>query len=167
MTKDMLVERQNAWDFIVARYRELTPHQSKHLHALQDERGLDIVLHLFQEYAALRLGRPLAGDEVAAAETEVAAWRAEVILPLRRLRRALKDSSRFAPRQQESAQELRARIAQAELDAERTELNALCDWLSSQACPLPRTSRRVAGEAEGLKRESRTQYASPCWPWDS
>ena len=163
MAHDIPVNRQEAWDFIVARYRELTPEQSKHLHALQDEQGLDIVLHLFQEFSALRLGRPLAPDEVAAAESQIAAWRAEVILPLRRLRRALKDPPGFAPGLQEGAQALRARIAQAELDAEQAELHALCDWLSSQAGP--RTPGTVVGDPEGLKRASRMQYASPSWPW--
>lgn len=137
MTNEIPVNKQDAWDFIVARYRELTPHQSKHLHAQQDEQGLDIVLHLFQEYSALRLGRSLAPDEVAAAESQIAGWRAEVILPLRRLRRALKAPPGSAPGLQEGAQALRPRIAQAELDAEQAELYALCDWLSSQACPRP------------------------------
>lgn len=129
------VDKQDAWDFIVARYRDLTPHEARHLHALQDEQGLDIVLHLFQEYAAARLGRSLAPGQVAAAEAQIAAWRSEVILPLRRLRRALKDPSRFAPGQQESAQALRVRIAQAELEAEQAELFALCDWFSRSPPP--------------------------------
>lgn len=163
MTDEKPVSKQDAWKFIVARYRDLTPHESKHLHGLQDEHGLDIVLHLFQEYSASRLGRSLTPDEVAAAESRIAGWRTEVILPLRRLRRALKDPPSFAPGQQESAQALRARIARAELEAEQAELYALCDWLSSQACPAPRTPRNVVGD---LKRESRTQYANPSWPWD-
>lgn len=163
MTDGRPVSKQDAWDFIVARYRDLTPHESQHLHALQDEHGLDIVLHLFQEYSALRLARSLTPDEVAAAESQVAGWRSEVILPLRRLRRALKDRSGFAPGQEESVEALRARIARAELDAEQAELYALCDWLSSQACPRPRTPENVVGH---LKRESRMQYANPCWPWD-
>ncbi|MCP5283983.1 MAG: DUF2390 domain-containing protein [Burkholderiaceae bacterium] len=132
MTHEMPVDKQDAWDFIVARYGGLAPHESKQLHALQDEQGLDIVLHLFQEYAALRLGRSLAPDQVAAAEAQIAGWRSEVILPLRRLRRALKDPCSFAAGQQERAQALRARIAGAELEAEQVELFALCDWLSSQ-----------------------------------
>ncbi len=165
MTKELLVDRHDAWDFIVARYRELTPHQSKRLHALQDEQGLDIVLHLFQEYSTLRLGRSLAPDEVAAAESQIAGWRAEVVLPLRRLRRALKGLPSSAPGLQEAAQALRARIAQAELDAEQAELYALCDWLSSRAGPPPRTPANVVDDPGGLKRESRMQYASPSWPW--
>ena len=162
MTDEKPVSKQDAWDFIVSRYRDLTPDESKHLHGLQDEHGLDIVLHLFQEYSASRLGRPLTPDEVAAAESQIAAWRCEVILPLRRLRRALRAPSSFAPGLQEDAQALRARIARAELDAEQAELYALCDWLSSQACPAPRASEHVVG---GLKRESRMQYASLSWPW--
>jgi uncharacterized protein (TIGR02444 family) len=158
MSDEEPISKQDAWDFIVARYRDLTPQESKHLHALQDEQGLDIVLHLFQEYSALRLGRSLTPDEVAAAESQIAGWRSEVIQPLRRLRRALKDSPSFAPGLQEAAQALRARIAQAELDAEQVELYALCDWLSLRTCPPIRSSKSVVGD---LKRESRTQYGSP------
>ena len=156
------VSRQDAWNFIVARYRDLTPDELKYLHGQQDAHGLDIVLHLFQEYSALRLGRSLTPDEVASAGSQIAGWRSEVILPLRRLHRALKDPPGFAPVQPESAQALRALIARAELEAEQAELYALCDWLSSQACPPARTSTIVVDE---LKRESRMQYASLSWPW--
>ena len=127
------VSRQDAWNFIVARYRDLTPDELRHLHGQQDAHGLDIVLHLFQEYSALRLGRSLTPDEVASAESQIAGWRSEVILPLRRLRRGLEDPPSFATGQPESAQALRALIARAELEAEQVELYALCDWLSSMA----------------------------------
>ena len=127
------VSRQDAWNFIVARYRDLTPDELKHLHGQQDAHGLDIVLHLFQEYSALRLGRSLSPDEVASAGSQIAGWRSEVILPLRRLRRGLEDPPSFATGQPESAQALRALIARAELEAEQVELYALCDWLSSMA----------------------------------
>ena len=127
------VSRQDAWNFIVARYRDLTPDELKYLHGQQDAHGLDIVLHLFQEYSALRLGRSLTPDEVASAESQIAGWRSEVILPLRRLRRGLEDPPSFATGQPESAQALRALIARAELEAEQVELYALCDWLSSMA----------------------------------
>ena len=133
MTDAKPVSKQDAWDFIGARYRDLTPDESKHLHGLQDAHGLDIVLHLFQEYSALRLGRSLTPDEVASAESQIAGWRSEVILPLRRLRRGLEDPPSFATGQPESAQALRALIARAELEAEQVELYALCDWLSSMA----------------------------------
>ncbi|WP_439589345.1 DUF2390 domain-containing protein [Hydrogenophaga sp.] len=85
----------------------------------QDAHGLDIVLHLFQGYSALRLGRSLTPDEVASAESQIAGWRFEVILPLRRLHRALEDPPGFAPGQPESAQALRTLIARAELEAEQ------------------------------------------------
>ena len=162
MTDAKPVSKQDAWDFIGARYRDLTPDELKYLHGQQDAHGLDIVLHLFQEYSALRLGRSLTPDEVASAESQIAGWRSEVILPLRRLRRGLEDPPSFATGQPESAQALRALIARAELEAEQAELYALCDWLSSQACPPARTSTIVVDE---LKRESRMQYASLSWPW--
>ncbi len=133
LTHPTRVGKQDAWDFIVARYGELTPDESKHLHERQDEQGLDIVLHFFQAYAALWLGRSLTPDEVGAAESLVADWRADVVWPLRRLRRALKDRPGSIPGLKDAAQVLRARMAQAELDAEQAELHALCDWLAGRA----------------------------------
>lgn len=82
----------------------------------------------------MRLGRSLTLGEVASAESQIAEWRFEVILPLRRLHRALKDPPGFAPVQPESAQALRrTSLPRAELEAEQVELYALCDWLSSMA----------------------------------
>lgn len=135
MTDVKPVSRQDAWNFIVARYRDLTTDELKRLHGQQDAHGLDIVLHLFQAYSALRLGRSLTADEVASAESRIAGWRSEVILPLRRLHRALKDPPGFASVPPESAHALRTLIARAELDAEQAELYALCDWLSSMTAP--------------------------------
>lgn len=155
--------RENAWNFIVARYRELLPHELQQLHGQQDAQGLDIVLHLFREYSALHLGRALSPDEVAAAESQIADWRLEVIQPLRRVRRALKQARVLPPGQEDSVQALRARVARAELDAEQAELFALCDWLSSHVCPRHRTPKNLDDD---LKRESRLQYANPTWPWD-
>ena len=131
MTDLKPVSKQDAWNFIVARYRDLTPFELEHLHAMQDAHGLDIVLYLFQEYSALQLGRSITPDEISQAESQIASWRTEVILPLRRLHRALKYPASFAPGQLESAQALRSLIARAELEAEQAELYALCDWLSS------------------------------------
>lgn len=165
MTNEGLVDKQEAWHFIVARYRALPPHESTHLHDLQEQQGLGVVLHLFQQYAALRPGRSRAPDQVAAAAARIAGWRSDVIVPLRRLRLALKDPSGLAPGQQERAQAQRARMAGAELEAELAGLYALCDWLSSQATPPPRTPRSVIGDPEGPKRESRMRYANPSWPW--
>lgn len=121
MTNEGLVDKRDAWDFIVARYRARTPHESRHLHDLKDQQGLNIVLDLFQQYAPLRPGRSLASDEDAAAEARVAGCRSAVILPLRRLRLALKDPAGFAPGHQKGAPALRARIAGAELQAEQAE----------------------------------------------
>ncbi|WP_288081953.1 DUF2390 domain-containing protein [Pseudomonas sp.] len=131
MTDAKSISKQEAWNFIQARYRDLTPDELKHLHGLQDAHGLDIVLHLFQEYSALRLGRSITPDEIAAAESQIAGWRSEVILPLRRLHQVLKDPPSFTPGQPESAQALRTLIARAELEAEQAELYALCDWHTS------------------------------------
>lgn len=125
-----MVDKEDAWNFVVARYAE--PGRATQLLALQDEQGLDIVLDLFRAYAASRFGRTFDAQELADAASAVARWRDKVILPLRAVRRALKHGGHFASIQQASVQELRSRVAQAELAAERGELDALCDWLASQ-----------------------------------
>jgi uncharacterized protein (TIGR02444 family) len=99
-----------------------------------------MVLHLLQAHPASRLGRSLAPDEVAAAQSHVAGWRSEVILPLRRLRRASKEPPSFPAGLLERAQALRARMAQMEIDAEEAEVHALCDWLSAYASARPALS---------------------------
>jgi uncharacterized protein (TIGR02444 family) len=116
----------DAWAFVVERYQ--APGRADELLAQQARSGLDIVLHLFLEYVKEREG--VAPDDalLARAREVVAAWRSNVIIPLRTVRQLLKqaDSRLGAPVQ--AGQDLRAVVQGAELRAERIELDMLCQW---------------------------------------
>lgn len=92
----------------------------------QDEEGADVVLLLFVQYAREQLAIEV---DAAQAQGAVRRWREQAVAPLRALRRALKDE----PAQGAGGvEEVRALVRQAELRAERVELEALCAWLSSR-----------------------------------
>jgi uncharacterized protein (TIGR02444 family) len=102
--------------------------------AAQDTQGLDIVLHLFLRYLQEEHGVELPGAQRAQAEEAVRAWRATAVMPLRAVRRALKESPAPGPDGRAGTEALRALVQQAELRAERLELEALCAW-AVQALP--------------------------------
>ncbi len=85
---------------------------------LQDRLGLDVNLLLFCCWAGAQ-GRPLSSSELDRLQAGVADWQREVVEPLRRARRYLK--------QQPSAerQALRNALKAAELDAESIEQESL------------------------------------------
>lgn len=134
------MRKDDAWNFAVTRYGE--PGQAQQLLKLQDEQGLDVVLHLFRQYAQERLGRRLDAQALAEAEAALAPWRAQVIAPMRALRRVLKETGRFAPVSGSEAAALRKQLAEAELQAERAQMDALCDWLEARP---PASTDRSSG----------------------
>jgi uncharacterized protein (TIGR02444 family) len=81
----------------------------------QDEAGADVNLLLFLLWQA-RAGVVFTPDEIAAIDREIASWRAEVVQPLRAVRRYLKGRD---------ADALRDAVKAAELDAERLQQAAL------------------------------------------
>lgn len=101
----------------------------------QDEGGADVDLVLYILWRAA-CGEVLTGADIGAADAAVAAWREEVVRPLRRARRALKTAT------PEGAQALRERVQADELDAERVQ-HALLERLphaatrSAAADPAP------------------------------
>ena len=108
---------------------------------LQDRHGMDVVLLLF-----LRLldgdGIVLSADDRAAAEDRVRAWRAEVVRPLRAVRRFEKPLAGDA-----AVAAHRDRVKFLELDAERIELGLLVRWLSESG-----SSRKTTGVADNARR---------------
>jgi uncharacterized protein (TIGR02444 family) len=81
--------------------------------ALQDEAGADVDLLLYLLFCA-RHGRALSGEEVARLDRLVADWRAEVVRPLRAIRRRLKTGFPDI-----AAEALRSEVKRLELEAER------------------------------------------------
>ncbi|WHZ10191.1 MAG: hypothetical protein OJF60_000630 [Burkholderiaceae bacterium] len=115
-----------AWHYICTLYAD--PALAQELLRRQDDEGLDVVLHLFGRWAESQR-RPLEPAALARADAHVAAWREQVVQPLRRLRRAMKAMDAIdAPH----AQAVRRQVQAAELAAERTELDMLCTWLQTQ-----------------------------------
>jgi uncharacterized protein (TIGR02444 family) len=115
-----------AWNFISTLYADLALAQE--LLRRQDSEELDVVLHLFGQWAQAQ-GKPLEPEALARADAHVAFWRAQVVQPLRRLRRAMKNMESIdAPRVAAARRQVQA----AELAAERAELEMLCAWLQTQ-----------------------------------
>lgn len=114
---------EDAWQHICALYADDAT--ARDLLRRQDDEGLDVVLHLFGQWAASQ-GRPLGAAELAEADACVAAWRAQVVVPLRQVRRAMKTLDGAGD---EAALQIRRQVQAAELAAERAELGLLCEWL--------------------------------------
>jgi len=112
-----------AWDFAVQAYGR--PGAREAALALQDRRGVDVVALLVLLHRAARGGGSLSPDRLAEALARVAPWRAQAILPLRRVRRALKSWRFGAAAADPRAEAVRAKVAEAELKAERVELEQL------------------------------------------
>jgi len=90
--------------------------------ALQDAHGLDVNLMLFALWLASK-GRVLTTADLVAADAAVGEWRREAVIPLRGVRRFLKE----APEALDAAgvAALRTRVKAAELEAERLQQEAL------------------------------------------
>lgn len=119
------------WRFILTVYA--VPGAPAACLSLQDRRGADVCLLLH----ALWLGAACAyrPDEAGLARLRAAAgpWQAEIVAPLRVVRRRLKAGPPPAPDTRTEA--LRARLQALEIEAERTELEVLLSALP--APPLP------------------------------
>ena len=129
------LDRDAAWRYILEVYAR--PGVAEVLLREQQQNGLDIVLHLFFLYADERLGAGM--DEEGRAEALALAkpWREAVIVPVRNLRKALKELP--APQGTGDAKEaLRQTVKQAELDSERIVFYALCDWYERRMNAAPR-----------------------------
>ncbi|MEX0922721.1 MAG: TIGR02444 family protein [Rhodovibrionaceae bacterium] len=120
------------WDFSLAAYAK--PGVAPACLALQERHGLDVNLLLYCGWSGRR-GRRLGREELAALDAKVAAWRSEVVLPLRGVRRWMK-TQETAPGEQ--AQALREEIKRLELEAERIEqdlLSASAEESAGEASP--------------------------------
>jgi len=114
-----------AWQGIVALYAD--PALERELLRAQDERGQDVVLLLFARWVAAQ-GHALDAAALAEAELLVAPWRAQVVAPLRALRRSMKALSGDAAWREA----VRDKVKAAELAAERAQVQMLCEWLHAR-----------------------------------
>lgn len=134
------------WDWSLAVYDR--PGVAPALLRLQDEQGLDVNLLLFCIWAAAEGPGGLARDEVAAAREAVAAWRGQLLQPLRALRRACAPGHHALPAA--SLQRVRQALKQAELQAEHAAQLHIVASLGRAGNPA-RGGDPLAGAAAALR----------------
>jgi len=120
--------------------------------SLQDRFGLDVNVLLLAAYIGAVHRQTISAEQVGAARTLVDEWHAEVVRPLRGVRRLLKSGP--APAPNERTEEVRNKVAKAELDAELVELDLLDGWASEQQAMLnvPASSELVMCAMEAALR---------------
>ena len=112
--------------------------------ALQDEANVDVNLMLFLLFLA-ESGRAITRDDVARLDASIAPWRAEVVEPLRALRRRLKSGIGDVPK--DASEGLRNMVKKIELEAERLEQGRLENAASTLGKPAPRSEAARANLA--------------------
>ena len=115
--------------------------------SLQDRFGLDVNVLLLAAYIGAVHRQTISAEQVGAARTLVDEWHAEVVRPLRGVRRLLKSGP--APAPNERTEEVRNKVAKAELDAELVELDLLDGWASEQQAMLNVLMNAFEAVAEG------------------
>jgi uncharacterized protein (TIGR02444 family) len=113
------------WSFALRLYSQ--PGASDACLVLQDRVGVDINILLFALFAAVERGVALDARDLQNIDTAVAAWRSDVVVALRAIRRRMKNGPEPAPN--EVTEAVRAQIKRAELGAEQVEQAVLARWL--------------------------------------
>jgi uncharacterized protein (TIGR02444 family) len=116
------------WTFSLDLYR--APGFSEACICLQDEAGVDVNLVFFLLWNA-SLKKRFSLADVKAADAAVADWRNIAVIPIRNIRRALKDAPILPD--PGIVEDYRTRIKGLELEAERLEHEALYDFFQSHA----------------------------------
>ncbi|MGH6675900.1 MAG: TIGR02444 family protein [Xanthobacteraceae bacterium] len=117
------------WRFSLQLYRQ--PGVADACIALQDGCGVDVNLLLFLFWLAAG-GRHLAADEVEKLDDQVRGWRNLTIIPIRDMRRQLKETRTLLVADRQEA--FRAKVKAVELEAERLQQEAL--YAISRSGPL-------------------------------
>jgi uncharacterized protein (TIGR02444 family) len=116
------------WSFAVELYGR--PGVSEACLALQDRLGVDVNVLLFALFAAIERGAPVSERDIEDMDRTVAAWRNEIVLTLRGVRRRLKNGPEPAPNA--VTETLREQVKRAELGAEQIEQAVLARWLDQR-----------------------------------
>jgi uncharacterized protein (TIGR02444 family) len=116
-------ENQSCWDFVVKFYAK--PGIAQACLELQDRLGVDVSFLLTVLFYAKDRNIDLSVEEIASLDRSISAWRDEVIVPLRRLRRHVKASGLL----NSSTEGFYQRIKADELLAEQIEIGTLAQQL--------------------------------------
>lgn len=114
------------WDFTLALYGR--PGVAPALIGLQDRLGLDVNMVLYCCWAATT-GHALSVDNLKAVEAVAEPWQAEVVRPLRALRRRLKGG--FGDLPAAAVEAYRKRINALEIDGERMAQDAMAGLIAA------------------------------------
>jgi uncharacterized protein (TIGR02444 family) len=137
------------WSFSLALYGR--PGVAPALIGLQDRLGLDVNMLLFCCWTGT-VGRPLSPADIAAVEHIAEPWQAEVVRPLRALRRRLKGG--FADLPAAAVEAYRKRINELEIAGERLAQDAMAGLLPATPA-LPPSAALVAGNLTAYLRARR------------
>ena len=137
------------WRFSLRFYRQ--PGVADACIALQEQSGVDVNLLLYLLWHA-RDGRSFTVAEVEAVERRIAPWRESTVVPLRRVRRALKTPPALV--EAPAAEAFRNRIKAVELEAERLQQEAMY--------ALAAPSGEPSASAEAAARASIAAYETIC-----
>jgi uncharacterized protein (TIGR02444 family) len=129
------MNQDQAWQFAVQQWE--APGEAARLLRAQDELGLDVVLHLFARWVAHCTGAAPDAKALAQADALVRAWRDEVIAPLRALRRATNEKPAPGAGWEDGSAAVHRLLKEAELRAERAQLDALCRWWAQREQASP------------------------------
>src|SRR3954471_16666239 len=135
------------WHFSLGLYR--APGVADACIRLQDEAGVDVNLLFFLLWNA-SLKRRLSSAEVQALDSRVAGWRNTAVIPLRKIRRALKSTPGVI--EPGAAELFRTRVKGLELEAERLQQETLF------APGQPTPPGESAASAQGAARANLAPY---------
>lgn len=138
----------DAWTFALDVYRR--PGVDAACLDLQDRRGADVVLLIVALWAGAVCAHALTRDEAARLEAAARPWREDVVRPLRAVRRRLKEGP--APAPSAASEALRGRVKEAELAAERLQLEHLAALTGLAPAP-GRSAEAAARNLRLLLRE--------------
>jgi uncharacterized protein (TIGR02444 family) len=133
-------EGQPCWKFVVELYAR--PGVSHACLQLQDRLGVDVSFLLAVFFYTVHRGLNLPAEEIKKLDRCISAWRNEVILPLRKLRRRLKSGDLLSL----STDDIYPRIKADELLAEQIEISALVQQLEQMSDNPATSSSRVVIE---------------------
>jgi uncharacterized protein (TIGR02444 family) len=129
------------WDFVLNYYGRKGV--SEALIGLQDSQGIDVNMLLFLIWMAAQ-SKSVAADDVAFVSNSSHAWQRAVVVPIRAVRRLLKESAPLVPA--EAAAAFRKKVQAIELEGEQLQLNAMAA-LAQQFKPTP-----AAAPEEAVRR---------------